>query len=145
MTDDLLPHWDCPNPACGAFNGLVKEDTKICRCCGAPRPSDLDLAFKRLQKTYEQANANLTTVQERCTELVTENRELKARLAGTRERLRAAFVSMAHQDNGSGSHGHGDGNCAAENEGLYCCIEPQHVWFEKLLDHLITALLGDKS
>jgi hypothetical protein len=78
MTDGiLLPGWDCPNSTCGVFNGTVKEDLKVCRCCATPRPSDLDLAFKRLQKTHEQALSNLTSVQERCTELVMENRRLR--------------------------------------------------------------------
>jgi hypothetical protein len=80
VTEDILPHWICPNPACGAFNGDAKTKLTHCRCCDTPRPSDLDVAFRRLQKTHEQALSNLTSVQERCTELVLENRELKLKL-----------------------------------------------------------------
>lgn len=86
MTDGiLLPGWDCSNPVCGVFNGSGKTELTHCRCCGVPRPSDLDLAFKRLQKTHEQAIANLSSVQARCTELVLENRRLKGQ---ARERIR---------------------------------------------------------
>lgn len=135
----MLPGFTC---VCGIFNGFEKEVRTICRSCGIPAPKlslaeELDIDFKRLEQNHRQALANLTSVQERCTALLNENRALKARLAGSRERLYAAFSDMTHED---GGHGHGDGRCAAENEGLYCCVEPKHPWFEKLLDHLVTAL-----
>jgi hypothetical protein len=31
--------WDCPNPACGVFNGDLKERLTFCRSCGTPRPT----------------------------------------------------------------------------------------------------------
>ncbi len=30
--------WDCPNPACGVFNGDLKEERTTCRSCDTPRP-----------------------------------------------------------------------------------------------------------
>lgn len=29
-----LPGWDCPNPACGCFNGEAKHERVVCRACG---------------------------------------------------------------------------------------------------------------
>jgi hypothetical protein len=63
----LLPGFDCSNPDCRAFNGTAKEERATCRCCGTPRPINLE-------KTMLE---NLTSVQARCTELLLENRELK--------------------------------------------------------------------
>ena len=34
--ETLMPGFICK--ACGVFTGLAKEDHKVCRCCGAPRP-----------------------------------------------------------------------------------------------------------
>jgi hypothetical protein len=31
--------WDCPNPACGVFNGNLKEKSRQCRSCQTPRPT----------------------------------------------------------------------------------------------------------
>ena len=37
----LLPGlgWDCPSPACGIFNGDLKERLQACRSCGTARPT----------------------------------------------------------------------------------------------------------
>jgi hypothetical protein len=67
----LLPGFDCSNPSCRGWTGLAKENHKVCRFCGAPRPINLE-------KTMLE---NLTHVQARCTELLLENRELKQRIA----------------------------------------------------------------
>lgn len=67
---DTLPHWDCPNPDCRAFNGTAKVDHVTCRCCGTPRPFDIERTMLE----------NLTSVQTRCTELKLENRELRTLL-----------------------------------------------------------------
>lgn len=32
-----LVGWDCPNPACGVFNGDAKERLQACRACETPR------------------------------------------------------------------------------------------------------------
>jgi hypothetical protein len=72
----VLPGWDCPN--CQVFNGEAKEPLDNCRHCATPKPSSLDQAFAALQKTHRQALENLTEVQAQCTELVLENRALRA-------------------------------------------------------------------
>ena len=90
MIDDgiLLPGWDCH--ICGMFTGTAREDHKVCRCCGTPRQDDGARAYVRSVKehldhpvTGQHLRAvydNLTSTQERCTELLFENRDLKAML-----------------------------------------------------------------
>jgi hypothetical protein len=34
-----MPGWTCINPACGLFNGSMKELRTHCRGCDAPRPT----------------------------------------------------------------------------------------------------------
>jgi hypothetical protein len=94
MTDGiLLPGWDC---ACGGFNGSGKEELQTCRFCGISKPSDLDLSFRRLKKTYDQTNVNLTSVQERCTELVLENRDLRSTARKAIALLERWYATNAH-------------------------------------------------
>jgi hypothetical protein len=65
----VLPGWDCTS--CRVFNGEAKMRLEECRSCGAPRPV---LEEETMLKT-------LTIAQARCTELLLENRALKARVA----------------------------------------------------------------
>jgi hypothetical protein len=34
----VLPGFDCANPQCQGWTGTAKEDHKVCRFCGTPRP-----------------------------------------------------------------------------------------------------------
>jgi hypothetical protein len=98
MIDDgiLIPGWDCSNPDCRVFNGSAKEELQTCRCCGAPRPEQcvIDLSPGTRSKAYQRfvkshldhpetgqhlraVYDNLTSVQERCSELLLENRKYK--------------------------------------------------------------------
>lgn len=86
----LLPGFDCTNPECRGWTGTAKEDHKVCRFCGTPRQEDgarqyvrsvkehLDhpVTGQHLRAVYE----NLEHVQERCSVLLLENRNLKAQL-----------------------------------------------------------------
>jgi hypothetical protein len=36
----LLPGFDCLNPECKGWTGTAKEDHKVCRFCGTPRPTE---------------------------------------------------------------------------------------------------------
>jgi hypothetical protein len=61
-----LPGWFCDT--CKVFNGEAKERPPECRACGAPRPRQDD----------ETMLETLTRTQGRCTELLLENRALRA-------------------------------------------------------------------
>jgi hypothetical protein len=97
MIDDgiLLPGWDCQNPECGAFTGTAREDLKVCRCCGMPRPDDGARAYVRSVKEHldhpvtgqhlRAVYENLSATQDHCNKLLNENRELKLRVAHAEE------------------------------------------------------------
>jgi hypothetical protein len=86
----LLPGWFCPAP-CGVFNGTMKGP-KLCRACDAPPPApdphgcaglgraDLLRLIAGLASECRTLNETTTRVQERCTELLEENRALRRAL-----------------------------------------------------------------
>jgi len=184
----ILPGFDCANPQCQGWTGTAKEDHKVCRFCGTPRPvapvplyrirqtrwhvkyteanepTPDELSFAdalseaqhlrenypthafevvpanaplvhdivSLQQEYGAMFQQLTLVQTRCKELLEEKRALKQDI---RNKLRDAFTEISFH-----SAGHGHPACVAEHEDLYCCIEPGHVGFNELVDHLVAAL-----
>jgi hypothetical protein len=86
----LLPGWFCPAP-CGVFNGTEKGP-KPCRACDAPPPApdphgcaglgraDLLRLIAGLAAECKTLTETTTRVQERCTELLEENRALRRAL-----------------------------------------------------------------
>lgn len=97
IVEPLSLGWFCRNPSCGVFNGDEKEFLLACRACASGRPqgkgvpSRLDAVklglmgrqsvIDHLRKVEDElilAYANLGGVQKRCSELLTENRTLRA-------------------------------------------------------------------
>jgi len=52
MTDGniVLPGFDCSNPECKGWTGTAKENQKVCRFCGTPRPAE-SVKLYRIRQT----------------------------------------------------------------------------------------------
>lgn len=88
LFDDLLQGRGCWQwPSDSDPLGVAREKVRLIRVAGEAiafahmaEVNDLEIENERLVHNHEAILANLTTTQARCTELLLENRELKAKL-----------------------------------------------------------------